>query len=46
MNYKFTESDEILFESLYDTTDIVDLSIRENLLERIKILKAPLERIR
>lgn len=46
MNYIFTESDELLYEALYDTTDYTDLSIKENLLEHFKELKTPIERNR
>ena len=46
MNYIFTESDEMLYEVLYDTTTIVDLSVKDNLIEYFKVLKEPINRIR
>lgn len=46
MNYRFTESDELLYEMLCDTTTVVDLSIKKNMLKYFEELKMPTKRIR
>ena len=43
-SYRFTLEDEMLYEALYETTTIMDLSKKKNLLKNLKMIEKPLER--
>lgn len=45
-SYRFTLEDEMLYEALYETTTIMDLSKKKNLLKNLKMIEKPLERRR